>query len=70
MDDFASRLSWIMKKKNISVGMMAIKTGISQKMIRKYQKSEAAPGSYSLKAIANATGVSTDWLLGIKEEKE
>ena len=50
--------------------MLAIKTGMSDRMIRNYQKGTSTPGSYSLKMLARALGVSMDWLMGIEEERK
>lgn len=63
------RLSQVMKERNISPGMLSIKTGISDRMIRNYLKGQFQPTGYSLKMLAQGLGVSSDWLLGLEEEK-
>lgn len=63
------RLSQVMKERNISPGMLSIKTGISDRMIRNYLKGKFQPTGYSLKMLAQGLGVSTDWLLGLEEKK-
>lgn len=70
MDEFPGRLNQIMKEKGLSPAMLAIKTGMSDRMIRNYQKGTSTPGSYSLKMLARALGVSMDWLMGIEEERK
>lgn len=65
----ADRLNDVMKKKNMNSGMLEIKTGISARMIRNYQKGSATPGGYCLKMLAKGLGVSADWLLGLEEEQ-
>ena len=64
---FHERFNRVMKEKNLSPGMVAIKSGMSEKQIRNYQKGQNQPGGYSLKVLAKALGVSVDYLLGIEE---
>ena len=66
-DIFHERFNRVMKEKNLSPGMVAIKSGMSEKQIRNYQKGQSRPGGYSLKVLAKALGVSVDYLLGIEE---
>ena len=61
---FAERLNEIMNRKHFTSGMLSIKTGISERMIRKYRKGESYPSGYSLQQIAYGLGVSVDWLIG------
>lgn len=64
------RLQIAMRRRNITSGMLSIRTGITDRMIRNYLNGKYQPGGYSLKALAKALGVSTDWLLGIEEDEK
>lgn len=65
---FRDRLSMAMKKRNITPGMLSIKTGISDRMIRNYLRGSHQATAYSLKVLAKALGVTADWLLGLEGE--
>ena len=68
IDGFHERFNRAMKQKNLTPGIVAIKSGMSERQIRNYQKGQSQPGGYSLKVLAKALGVSVDYLLGIEEE--
>ena len=67
---FAERLNRAMKLRNLSPGMLSIKTGLTDKMIRNYQRGKSQPSAYSASQLAIALGVSMDWLIGRGEEKD
>lgn len=67
-NDFATRLNSVMRDKGMTPQMVAIRTGISDRMIRNYQKGAYTPTGYSLKMLAKALGVTADWLLGLEED--
>lgn len=69
IEEMNERLSRAMREKHITPGMLSIRTGISDRMIRNYLKGASQPGGYSLKMLARGLGVSVDWLLGIEEEE-
>lgn len=67
LQSFATRLERAMKLKGISAGMLAIKSGMSDRMIRNYLKGKYRPSADSVKSLAGALGVSIDWLMGEEE---
>ena len=69
-DSIRGRLIAVMRRRNITTGMLSIKTGISDRMIRNYLRGTSQPGGYSLRMLAKALNVSVDWLLGIEEEEQ
>lgn len=52
------------KSKNMSQGDLASQTGISQVMVGKYERGDAIPSIEVAKRIADALGVSLDYLVG------
>ncbi|PCH75103.1 MAG: transcriptional regulator [Flavobacteriaceae bacterium] len=52
------------KKEHWSQGELADKTNVSRVMIGKYERSEAVPSIEAAKSIADAFGVSLDYLVG------
>ena len=66
---FADRLNEVMRKRNMTSGMLSIKTGISERMIRNYRKGTHEPYGYTLKMVAKGLRVSADWLLGLEDER-
>jgi transcriptional regulator with XRE-family HTH domain len=52
------------KAKNWSQAELASKTGISQVMVGKYERDDAVPSIEVAKKIADALGVSLDYLVG------
>ena len=61
---FHERLNMLMKERGKSPGMLSIQTGVNERTIRNYQKGLFAPGPAILKAIAQAFGVSEEYLTG------
>ena len=70
MTTIAERLAEAMQRRGLTPGMLAIKTGISDRMVRNYLKGVHHPGGCSLQKLAKGLGVSVDWLLGIKEDDQ
>jgi Predicted transcriptional regulators len=68
LQSFAARLDRAMKLKGISGGMLAIKSGMSDRMVRNYLKGKFRPSADSVKKLAGALGVSIDWLMGTEED--
>nr|WP_297914991.1 helix-turn-helix transcriptional regulator [uncultured Allomuricauda sp.] len=52
------------KKHNWSQGELAEKTNVSRVMVGKYERGEAIPSIEAAKSIADAFGVSLDYLVG------
>lgn len=67
MDNLAVRMKRAMFIKGIRPTDLAERSGIDKGSISHYMSGHYRPGSKSMKRIADALGVSTDWLLG-KEE--
>lgn len=67
LKSFAVRLDRAMKLKGISTGMLAIKSGMSDRMIRNYLRGKYRPSADSARCLAGALGVSVDWLIGMED---
>lgn len=65
--EFAKRLKELRKWENISQTELAIATGLSQKLISKYELNKIEPSIPALIAIAKYFGETTDYLLGLSE---
>ncbi|QYH39538.1 helix-turn-helix transcriptional regulator [Algoriphagus sp. NBT04N3] len=52
------------KEKNWSQGKLAEESGVSREMIGKYERGDAVPSIEAAKKIADAFGVSLDYLVG------
>ena len=61
---FAERLLSTRKKMNISQDELAKKVGTSAPIIGRYERNEIKPAIDTAKAIADALGVTVDFLLG------
>jgi transcriptional regulator with XRE-family HTH domain len=57
-------ITGLRKSKNWSQSELAAKTGISQVMVGKYERDDATPSFEVAKKIADAFGVSLDYLVG------
>ena len=68
-DTVADRINLAMERRGLTAGMLSIKTGITERMIRNYRSGAFEPGGYSLRMLSKGLGVSTDWILGIDEEE-
>jgi len=62
LEDFSKNLQNCMKRRNLNQTALAEKTGISQAAVSRYLKALACPGGRELRAMANALGVSMDFL--------
>jgi transcriptional regulator with XRE-family HTH domain len=63
------RLKAIRKGLRFSQAMLAIKSGYDQREISYWETGEREPSASQLADLAIALEVSTDWLLGLSEEK-
>lgn len=61
---FAKRFDDILYEKQISAAEISRRTGISEATMSKYRKGIHMPQGQNLQIIANALGVTTDYLLG------
>jgi transcriptional regulator with XRE-family HTH domain len=59
-----TRLRELMDERELSVTKVVVLTGISDKTIRRYREGAHVPSSSHLLKLADALGVSTDYLLG------
>ena len=57
-------IALLRKEKNWSQTDLATKSGVSREMIGKYERGEAVPSIEAAKKIADAFGVSLDYLVG------
>lgn len=64
IEKWSKQLNALLRDKNISVSELSRLTGIKRDTIYAYLSSSANPSGSKLFAIANATGVSIDWLAG------
>lgn len=62
LEGFSKNLQICMKRRNLNQTALAGKTGISQAAVSRYLKALACPGGRELRAMANALGVSMDYL--------
>jgi transcriptional regulator with XRE-family HTH domain len=60
----SKRMTDTRKEKNWSQTDLANESGVSREMIGKYERGEAAPSIDAAKKIADALGVSLDYLVG------
>lgn len=68
-DGIGERIAEAIRKSGYSTGMLAIKTGISERTIRWYISGGHQPNAHSLRALCVALRVSADWILGINIEE-
>lgn len=64
MMDFAQRLSYLQKKKNIPKQELADKIGVSRMSYYRYESGERSPTADILIALADCFQVSIDYLVG------
>jgi transcriptional regulator with XRE-family HTH domain len=62
-DGFAERLRALRKQRNLSQSELAQLVGVHHNHIGRYERSESRPGATTLKRLADALGVSTDYLM-------
>ncbi len=64
MDDgFAERLRALRKQRNLSQSELAGLVGVHYNHIGRYERGESRPGATTLKRLADALGISTDYLM-------
>lgn len=66
----AERLKEAMARKGLTVSKLAIRSGITERMIRYYISGHSDPGRYSLERMCGALDVSADWLVGTENKEE
>lgn len=62
--EIGSVIASLRKEKDWSQTELATKSGVSREMIGKYERAEAVPSIEAAKKIADAFGVSLDYLVG------
>jgi transcriptional regulator with XRE-family HTH domain len=62
--NISKSLTELRKKSNLSQSDLALKTGVSQVMVGKYERGDASPSIEVAKKIADAFEVSLDSLIG------
>ena len=68
VDGLSKRLRQAVADSFLSIESISNKTGISRSCLWYYLTNEKNPSVYSLAQLAKVLNVSTDWLLGLKEE--
>ena len=61
---FAERLKYAMEQADMSQSALSEKAGASKAAISQYLSGKNTPGPERVKALADATGVSFDYLMG------
>ncbi len=69
LETFARRLSEIIEERNISQTEAADIVGVTQSMMWFYCNARAEPRFAALTEISRQFDVSTDWLLGLTDER-
>lgn len=64
---FPERLRRLRERKGISQRVLSERCGLSKNMISVYESGEVEPTANVIREIAECFGVSSDYLLGIKE---
>ena len=64
MNTFAERLKYAMDQANMSQSALSEKAGASKAAISQYLSGKNTPGPERVKALADATGVTFDFLMG------
>ena len=67
MSVFAERLKELRLEKNLSIKALAIKIGVSDVAIGRWEKGQRTPSIDSLVSLAVFFGVSTDYLVGLED---
>ena len=68
MSVFSDRITYLMKKKQITQKQLAGIAGVTESAMSYYVKGERTPRSDVLSRIAKALGTTTDYLLGVESE--
>lgn len=69
LETFACRLSEVIDERGISQQKAADLVGVNQSMMWFYCNARAEPRFAALTSIAKEFDVSTDWLLGLSDER-
>ena len=69
-DTFGERLNMVMYEQKITQAELDKRTGIGRANISRYVCNKQMPTVDSLIAICKTLGVSADWLLGLRKERE
>ena len=67
MSEFPKRLQQLRERRRISRRVLSELCGLSQNMIARYERGEQEPIIRAVMILAEYFGVSTDYLLGMKE---
>lgn len=66
-DEFRFRLLDMLTQLRINNRQLAAMTDTTLKAIKKWKNGSAIPNTESMYRICKATGISADWLLGLRE---
>lgn len=69
-DTFGERLNMVLYEQELSQADLDKRTGIGRANISRYVCNKQMPTVDSLIAICKTLGVSADWLLGLRKERE
>lgn len=69
MIGFGKRLEQAIAEAGMYQYQLANEIGVSRWVVSKWVQGHQCPSCYNLYLICLVTGVSADWLLGLKEEK-
>lgn len=69
-DTFGERLNTVLYEQELSQADLDKRTGIGRANISRYVCNKQMPTVDSLIAICKTLGVSADWLLGLRKERE
>ncbi len=67
-NDFAARLKALRVQRNLAQTELAAKAGISSVLVSRYERGVTKPTAENLKRISSVLQISSDYLLGGKEE--
>lgn len=70
MEIFSERLRRARWDKDLSVAKLADISGVGECTITAYERGRSGPGLYNATLLADALGVSLDWLAGRTDKKE
>ena len=70
MEIFTERLRRARWDKDWSVAKLSIRSGVAACTITAYEQGKSGPGLYIAARLADALGVSLDWLAGRTDKKE
>ena len=64
--EFAKRMNYAMKKREVDIPELCRRTGINNKTLYGYSDGHQAPSMMKLVKIGKALNVSLDWLCGMR----